>query len=187
MNRDILEEVKRYAVMKRKHASFFNWHDKRIKESGIVGDFLEPKNHNGIHDYISFNIPEADPPDALVYRGDGSEVPLEIMELVNESAIDAQIHDKPTYSAECEKWDDIRYFESELNDRIQTKNDKCLKLFNQGKEVQLLLHSDEAWVEASCERHFEKGINIKEHNFSAVWLMLSYSPKKESCTIIQVL
>jgi len=41
--------------------------------------------------------------------------------------------------------------------------------------VQLLLHTDELWLEATYKKHFNSGIIIQRHRFNTVWLMLSYS------------
>jgi hypothetical protein len=177
---------KKFESLPRKHASFYNWHDRNEKEEGIMEYFMDPRNHKGIHNYVKFDIPNSDPPDAIVFTEDGDEVSLEIMELVNKEAINAQINIKPNYYLECEKWSDLKYFESELNNRIEIKQKKCLRLFEQGKEVHLLFHTDEGWLEAYCENHLAQGIKINSHDFRKIWLMLSYDSKINSCKIIQL-
>lgn len=183
---DILQIVEKCRRMKRRHASFYDWHDKQVKESGIVDDFLDPENHKGVHDYVSFSIPDTDPPDAVIYKNNNEEAQLEITELVNKNAIESQINNDSAYSNECLKWTELGYFEKQLNERIQTKNKKCAALFNHNKNVQLLLHTDEMWLESSYKKHFEAGCTIQPHRFSDIWLMLSYSTATKSYPIIQV-
>ena len=178
IDNDFINAINNQGKLKRKHASDWNWYDKKVKEFWIVDSFLDPKNHIGIHDHVEFSIPEFDPPDALIYNADGDEVSLEIVELVNRDAIDSQIQDKPDYWEQCEKWTDLDYFESNLNKLIMKKNNKCTHLFDQKRNVQLLIHTDEMWIEAFYKEHFDAGITIKKHDFTKIWLMLGYSTTK---------
>lgn len=172
--------------LERKHASAWNWHDKKEKELGIVDSFLNPINHIGIHDYVEFAIPESDPPDALIYNAYGDEVLLEIVELVNRDAIDSQIQDKPDYWEQCAKWTDLDYFESNLNGLILEKNEKCTHLFDQNRNVQLLIHTNEKWLEAYYKQHLDAANIPEEHDFTSVWLMLGYSTAIKAYPIIPV-
>jgi hypothetical protein len=92
MEKEILQVLDKCRRLKRGHALFYDWHDKQVKESGIVDDFLDPVNHKGIHDYVSFSIPDTDPPDAVIYKNNDEEAQLEITELVNQDAIESQIN-----------------------------------------------------------------------------------------------
>lgn len=186
LEKKILEIIEKLLYLKRKHATFQEYPIKRIKECGIVDDFLNPENHLGIHNFVEFGIPESDPPDALLYDKNGEEVSLEVTELVNEIAIKAQIHNLPTYWEESTKWIDLGYFEERLNNRIQIKDEKCSNLFDQNKTVQLLLHTDELWIESCYKRHFESGVKLTQHRFSKIWLLLSYSTQTKSCPIIEI-
>ena len=152
----------------------------------IVDSFLDPINHSGIHDYVEFSIPESDPPDALIYNADGDEVSLEIVELVNRDAIDSQIQDKPDYYEQCEKWTDLDYFESNLNDLILDKDKKCTHIFDQDRNVQLLIHTNEKWLEAYYRQHLDAANITKEHDFTSVWLMLGYSTAIKAYPIVQI-
>lgn len=58
---ELLHTIQNLRRLKRQHASFYDWPEKQIKESGIVDEFLDPNNHKGIHDYVSFSIPDNDP------------------------------------------------------------------------------------------------------------------------------
>jgi hypothetical protein len=185
-NDELLQTIQNLRSLKRQHASFYDWPEKQIKESGIIDEFLDPNNHKGIHDYVSFSIPDNDPPDAIIYKNDDEEALLEITELVNQQAIESQINNDSTYLSESQKWLDRSYFEKQLNEIIQIKNQKCTALFNQTNNVQLLLHTDEVWLEAYYKKHFEAGVTIQPHSFTNIWLMLSYSSNTKSHQIIQV-
>lgn len=183
---DLLQVVQNLRNLKRQHASYYDWPDNKIKESGIVDEFLDPNNHKGIHDYVSFSIPDNDPPDAIIYKDNNEEAQLEITELVNQQAIEMQINNAPSYCSESKKWIDKSYFEKQLNKSIQIKNIKCKTLFNQHNDVQLLLHTDEMWIEEYYKNHFEAGITIQQHAFTNIWLMLSYSTNTKTHHIINV-
>ena len=191
---DLLSALRRYVSRPRTHASFFDWTDKRVKEAGLVDDFLEPNNHQGQHQFAAFDIPEHDPPDATLYDGSSQSTALEIAELVSEATIRAQIeHDKVqsvesarAYAYECEKWADRSYFEAEINRWIETKNRKCDALFSAGSPVHLLLHSDEMYVETCYSDHLAAGIELDFQRFGRVWLMLSAMPISGICPLIEL-
>ena len=84
------------------------------------------------------------------------------------------------YSRECERWADPLYFAVHLNALIETKDKKCEKLFDSGTEVQLLLHSDEMYLEAYYKSHLSSRMSVRTQRFSRVWLLLSYSAGTQS-------
>ena len=183
---ELLNKIVNIRRLKRRHASFFDWPDTKTKEAGILDEFLDPNNHKGIHDYVSFSMPENDPPDAIIYKSNNEEAQLEITELVNQKAIELQIKNDPLYFSESQEWIDRSYFENQLNESVQIKNKKCAALFNKTNDVQLLLHTDEMWLEANYKKHFEAGITIQKHSFTNIWLMLSYSTNTKTYQIINV-
>ena len=75
------EVIRTRNSLPRTHASIYDWHDKGTKEAGLVEEFLDPRNHKGQHGFTSFEIPEKDPPDAVVLSSDGKRVQLELVEL----------------------------------------------------------------------------------------------------------
>lgn len=191
---DLLDAIREGATLPRTHASFFNWKNKGVKESGLVDEFLDPHNHCGQHDFRAFDVPAQDPPDTVLIDANGKKTALEVAELVNEDAIRAQIeHAKANilataraYSRECEKWAAPIYLAECLNALIEIKNQKCDKLFDSGTEVQLLLHSDEMYLEACYKSHLSLGMRVRTRRFSRVWLLLSYSPQTQSCPLIEI-
>ncbi len=192
------EETKAYfkklASLPRRHASHNHSHDKEAKEAGIVDDFLDPKNHKGQHIFQSFIISKKDPPDAILFDYQKENTLLEITELVNKDAIIAQIaHTKENtkasakkYSLECERWADVKYFEHKLNELISTKDKKCADLFDTGKEVQLLIHTDEPYLETYYNEHFSSDLTIVKSRFSRIWLLLSYSSELQYSLLLEV-
>jgi hypothetical protein len=197
MNSKLREKIWNLREPKRRHASYFECPNfdyqntilTKIKEIGIVEDFLNPDNHHGVHDFVDFDMSDSDPPDAILDNKLGEKVALEITELVNEKAIDAQISKNlPTYKEECAKWRDKNYFEASVNECISKKDEKCSKknLFVKFKNVHLLFHTDELWIEECYKRHVETGITINRQRFSQIWLMFSYSPHTQSCPIFEL-
>ena len=113
---------------------------------------------------------------------------------MNEAAIIAQIqHDKSNtwetsraYAEECEKWASAEYFAERLDTRIAEKNEKCRDLFEGSDPVQLLLHSDEMYLEAGYKAHMSSGVRISTRRFNRVWLLLSYSPNTRCCPLVEI-
>ncbi len=175
---DVLGEMRRFINLPRQHASYFNWHDRQQKEKDIVQYFLE---HQGeAHFFTEFEMtPEGeDPPDAWVCASEGERTALEITELVNQSAIHAQVRCSTTYSKEREKWSNSQYFQDKVNRCVTEKDEKCKKLFADGHTVHLLLHSDEMYVDAFYSQHLASGFKLIGTRFQSVWLLLSYTPGK---------
>jgi hypothetical protein len=182
----IMKEFEKNSGLPRKHAAFFNWYDKKVKESGIVDEFLDERNHQGAYPFTSFSVPENDPPDVLLYDNNKNVTALEITELVNQKAIEAQILNKAKYVSESMKWADPSYFGAQINEKIQIKQQKCLNLFESKTPVHLLFYTDELWLESCLEDHLNNEITIIQNSFSIIWLMLSYSTHTQSCPIIKL-
>lgn len=186
-DREITDRLKRASRLRRKHASYYDWPDKAVKEGGIVRCFLDPDNHRGQHSFTCGRLPEPgrDPPDAWVCSPGNRETALEVIELVVENAITAQIDgDRHSQESEEARWSHPTYFEDQVNDRIRTKDDKCDKLFAR-HPVQLLLHSDETCV-AECYRDHLQSVEIDARRFDRVWLLLSYDPTTENCPLAEL-
>ena len=87
----------------RKHADFFDWFDKPTKEFGIAAEFCQQAARQyGVAYSIADDVPPdlpRDPPDVVLKDGGGALIGLEITELVNGKAIDAQIQGRPDYFA----------------------------------------------------------------------------------------
>ena len=168
---EVLGEMKKDRLP-RQHASYYNWHDKQQKEKGIVQDFLEHRGEAHFFTEFEMTAEGKDPPDAWIFE---KRTALEITELVNQSAIDAQIHCSTTYNEEQEKWSDSEYFQDNVNKCVTKKDKKCGKLFANGHTVHLLLHSDEMYVDAFYCQHLASGFKLTGTRFQEVWLLLGYT------------
>ncbi|MEM8497648.1 MAG: hypothetical protein AAF542_06465 [Pseudomonadota bacterium] len=182
----VLDEIRRCNRLPREHAGFFNWHEKEIKEAGVTDIFLDPRNHEGQHSFETFNVNPNDPPDIWLFDGNGDKTGLEITELVNSQAIDAQIHGLSNYWSECERWANKEYFEEKINEQVSQKSDKCRDLVSEALNFELLFHCDELWVEKCCDAFLSEGVNMNPHVFGRVWLLLSYSPHLKRCKLIKL-
>lgn len=187
-NELLLEALNEINSLPRQHASFYNWKDKGIKEAGVIEEFLDPDNHCGRHWFTStFYLETDDPPDAWVVDSDGGRTALEVVELVNEKAIEAQIKkDSLRCREEAIRWKDLAYFERRLNDEISKKDKKCEKLFASGRKVQLLLHSDELFLLAYYRHHLNQGLELADSRFDRVWLLLSYDSKTRKHPLLEL-
>ena len=186
-NEILLEALNEINQLPRQHASFYNWPDKKTKEAGIVDDFLDPNHHCGMHSFTCFELEENDPPDAWVFDSSGGRTALEIVELVNEKAIRAQIKgDLTKYWVETLRWRELGYFKCRVNEIVSEKDKKCGHLFAEGAAVQLLLHSDETYVLTYCHKHLKQGLELTFGRFERVWLLLSYDPKIKKCPLMEL-
>ena len=113
---DLTDDLRRFANKRREHVSFFDGPDKRSKERGIAREFLQQLERQF---GISWRLPESDdlpasiphdPPDVVVLGPDGELIGLELVEVVIQEAIEAQVRASARRS-QGERWtpDDRAY------------------------------------------------------------------------------
>jgi len=94
----VVEALRRNAERRRKHASFFDWGNKETKELAIctrLGDHLVSNK-----ELKNFRVTVGDnPPDCVLLSGQ-QRIAIEITELVDREAIDAQMRNEPDVGRE---------------------------------------------------------------------------------------
>src|SRR5690606_35040917 len=120
----------------RKHASFFDWPDKRLKELGIVEELIEAVGAQG-YVLADPHTHEPDPPDCVCSDAAGNLVALEVVELVSQDAVERNARGENVY-----RWwepDDIRLAIESL---LRRKDEKT---FHGGPyaDIAVVIHTDE--------------------------------------------
>ena len=169
-NQTLLEAVRR----KRKYAGFFDWPDKRIKESAIVRLLSEGMEAKGEPGFVEVIPNEVDPPDCVGVTANGQHVGIEVTEFVDQELAERG----QRLIGQHRDWT-IPDVIDRIQTIIDTKDLKCARptIF---PRLILLIHTDELFLrgsagepvlEALAVRIFHKPVHIDE-----VVFMVSYDP-----------
>jgi hypothetical protein len=170
---EILSHLKAQGDKKRKHATFFDWHDrsasgKGVAESGIVDELLDAMQAQGRSDYRNLGASAEEWPDVWLQEAGGRRVACEVSELVDEAALPAG-HAR-TWTA------------TELIDRLQAKIDtKGLRSLGglKGDKSILLIHTDEPTLNAENASVMLTDVSFKKAStIGRVFFLLSYDPNR---------
>ena len=94
MLEDALDPLRHQADQPRKHAPFFSWYDrspagKGLAETGVVAALLEAMAESGIREFRNAQPSGEQWPDCWAETEDGTRIPFEVSELVDQSALPA--------------------------------------------------------------------------------------------------
>jgi len=169
----VAESMRKARGLPRKHANFFNWHDKETKELAICSEFVQYLiNQNG-ESFDSIDL-GGDPPDCIATSGE-SEVAIEIVELVDQNAIEVQIRLNQEYPSQ-EPWTTARLMKH-LNKLIQQKDNpsekhKLKKIYSR---YITLIHTDEPELMVGDFDHlFKKGSIQSTGLVNEAYILFSY-------------
>lgn len=183
----MLVEILKAQALPRKHASFFNWHDKEIKELDIttyLAKFLS--DHEGLK-IKTLKASEIDPPDCLLI-GENFTIAVEVVELVDKAAIEAQIKERLLYPDQ-EPWSQVRLM-GEINRLIKVKDNTKSKdlLKSSYNRYALLIHTDEPELNYdSFEKLFNPTSLLKTDLLTEVYILFSYHPVIGKCFVQRLL
>ena len=141
---DIVEHLKSQGSQRRRHATFFTWHDrsaqgKGMAEAGIVDDLLSAMQAEGQAEYRSLGASGEQWPDVWLESSGGQRVPCEVTELVDTGALPAGVSRSEVVT--------------ELVESLQSiLNRKGLRSFGgaSGTQSVLVIHTDEFYLNAVC-------------------------------------
>ena len=177
---DIKSALSRIVQKLRQHANFWDHPEKKIKERGIVCHFIEQLECQfGVLYRLPESIPDSlphDPPDEAVLGVDGEWIGIEIVELVNEEAITAQIQHDPNYWKISYGFGPTEALR-ELDEQMRKKDVAAASVAYAFSMYVLLVHCAEPWLDRkelaeALEAHVwpaTKGIGV-------AYLMLDYHP-----------
>jgi hypothetical protein len=174
---ELIEIIKR----QRKHASFFEWPQKDIKELGILKCLIESLEKSGYSFYSDPHRNIKDPPDCIARDNSGKLVGVEISELVNLNTVRDTQHnnDHPKY------WDSQEVID-EIHTIIQKKDNKK---FHGGpySSIILIIFTDEPFLDPD-----EVIPKLKQHEFKKtnqideIYLLFSYDPRYHMCPYLKL-
>jgi hypothetical protein len=127
----------------RRYAGLREWSEKPLKEKGILGEFVEALEHEGITKITSWALQseqDGDPPDGLLITAVGERWGVEITELVNQKAV--ELTQRGTEGQEVfAVWSDDEVI-ADLRSRISRKDAAIVRGGPYHRYI-LLVHTDE--------------------------------------------
>jgi hypothetical protein len=182
----IIESLRSNDRLRRKHASFWNFHKKSSKELALFSEIFRRFEADYCSNVIGWNLCENDPPDVFVNLADGRKIGIEITELVNEASIDAQISRPGEYSGELFRFGLDEACE-EIRRIVRDKEEKLSPAVSDYDELALLIHTDE-FLLRSDQFAPDASAQILEESrvFESVYLLFSYEPDKQECPLIKL-
>ena len=166
---ECLEKARR--SVQRGHATHFEDPDKKIKELGVVREWLHSIESGGEAAYLNPIPAPSDPPDYVVFDREGRLVAVEVTEFVDEEAIRQNLHgDKVsqprTPVEEVEQVEEVEEIKviTKINGIIQKKDGKVFKGGPYAKKI-LLIFTDEPTL---VSRRFEYAEFLPKRSFGPV-------------------
>ncbi|MGK0545057.1 hypothetical protein ACSEE7_06080 [Halomonas cupida] len=169
------EEIDKLRNLKRKHASFFDWHDKEAQEKGIGMDFFQKLEESSDEYLLNIESVE-DPPDVKITTSKGRELGVEITELVDQAAIEYEIKGDPRYCERIVSWNKENTIEL-LEAIIVRKDGKCEKVKDRYESLVLLIFTDEPRLESDTLKEY-----LHEHTWpetmyiDEAYILTGYEP-----------
>lgn len=180
--RQLIADLKRRP---RRHASWFEWIDKPGKELGVAQEFAVALERvsGSVAEHVELG---GDPPDIVLSLQGGASINLELTELVNQKAIEAQLGGAPEYAAQIFDWDN-RKIASRIRERVQDKEMKCRALSSTSARLILLMHTDEMVLsEKVVQEALDEHGPIRSDVFDEIWLLFSYEPKNRIYPLLRL-
>lgn len=131
----------------RNYAAFWEWPEKGVKEAGIMRDYLEARDAEGLPRYAAVTACKPDPPDFIAQDNNGGLTAIELTELVSKEAIQANIGASKIEEFVYRDWSKEDVI-SGIEERLA---DKDRKQFHGGpySEIHVVIHVDEPVISQS--------------------------------------
>lgn len=178
----ISEEMRKARELSRKHANFYNWHKKEVKEYNICGKLLRYLTSQCGEKFEDVRR-EDDPPDFIVQTCD-REIAIELAELVDQEAIENQIKHKLAYP-EQEGWTTDSLMRK-INGRIAVKDNPKEKesLAKRFGRYIVLLHTDEPELHVDVFDNLFRSDEVAPTSLvNEVYLLFSFDPSYGTCPV----
>ena len=182
----IVEGLRKNDRLRRKHASFWNFYKKSSKELGLFSEIFHRFEIDYGSKVIEWGLCKNDPPDIFADLADGRKIGVEITELVNEAAIDAQIHKPDDYYHHLFQFDFKNACE-EVRKLVRHKEAKLSHKMPDYAELALLIHTDEFLLKSD---QFMVDVTPRvldsSRVFASIYILFSYEPDKQQCPLIKL-
>lgn len=183
----ILSDLAKNDKMQRRHANFFEFWKKSVKEAGIFEEFIAKlEEHLGVP-IKEWDLADNDPPDIIAVLDNSQIVGVELTELVNRDAIEAQIQKPETYSGIALSFGAEEALTT-INSIIDSKSGKLGHLASTYDQLILLIHTDEIMLtSADFVKSMQKHTFNSSDVFDSVHLMFSYETDSKSYPMVNIL
>ena len=163
------------------YASFFEWHEKGIKELGVVESLAEALSaaHGARLQSIREFAP--DPPDCVAHNEQGELVAIEVAEVVCQLATKLTAQGEAVYR----RWRSGE-FAGQVAEQVLNKDQK---VFHGGPytEIIVCLFTDEPLMTHEVARSELDGLSVGPvSQVTSAYLLFSYDPKVKGYPVIQV-
>jgi hypothetical protein len=169
----------------RNYGAFWEWPEKGIKEGGIMKDYREARNAQGLPRYLEVTAFEPDPPDFVARDIDGYLTAIELTELVSREAIQANVG-----ASKLEEYVYRDWTREEVIAGIEERlADKDKKQFHGGpyNEIHLVIHVDEPVISPS--EYFPiltKTSFAARQQISRAFLLFSSDPETRGYPLVEL-
>ena len=180
--KEVAKEMKKTRDLPRRHASFFNSHNKESKEIFICSESIKYLESEKGASFDKLYLGE-DPPDCVVVSG-SEEIAIEVVELVDQEAIEKQIKFNLAYPEQRE-WTTTRFMEH-LNKLIQAKdNPENIEILKKKYQRYIaLIHTDEPELRTEEFERLFNPVGLEATNLvSEAYLLFSYDPRVNKCPV----
>jgi len=182
----LLDNLAKTYALKRRHASFWNFHKKSTKELGALSEIFARLQNDLGSKILEWDLCEKDPPDIRMVLSDQRVIGVEVTELVNEAAIQAQITNPSGYQLELSCFG-LPEGVNAIRNIVRNKEQKLLALTGYD-QLCLLIHTDEPYFQSQDFIKFPDPILAKPSGvFDSVYLLFSYEPDKQQCPVLNLL
>lgn len=178
----IIKDLQATDRLRRKHASFWNFHRKGPKEFGVFTEALRRIESDYGAKIESWAACNPDPPD-ITFQTANVRIGVEITELVNELALNAQLHDPAAYSMELLRYG-VSEAKSQLKEIVIEKEKKVKSVAQNFNSLVLLLHTDEPMI--SSDHFLDYHLPVPSNIFERIYLLFSHDPAKSGCPIVRL-
>jgi len=180
---EVLDELRREASSKQRHATFFSWHDrsaegKAIAELGVLQSLLESMEAVGCSEFQTARQSNGPWPDCEAETLDGQIVGFEVTELVDEKARAGK--------REAAPWDPERIIDL-LNKRLAIKDARGTG--GSGfRQLITLIHTDEFYLsfQDTVELLSKQEFRLPHGNTTRAFLLFSYMPAYGRCPFVEL-
>jgi hypothetical protein len=158
---------------------------KKIKEGGVMTDFLKTRKDLGLPSYPRVEACEDDPPDFVAYDQDGHSVAIEVTELVSQEAIQINLHaSKPTEYV-VRDWSQAEVIVA-LEEKLA---DKDRRRFKGGpyNEIHVVIHTDEYLIRPSEYVPLLNQMSFaSRQQITRAFLLFSYDPYTAGYPLVEL-
>lgn len=172
----IKEDIEKLNNLPRKHASFYNWHDKKIQEVGLGLYFFQKLEEISCEYLVDIKNAE-DPPDVKIVTNQGRTIGVEITELVDQKAIEYQIKNDPRYEERVLSWNHENTIEA-ITSIIEKKDHLCRDVPTYYNSIFLLIFTDEQrLISDTLKQYVDERIWPETKNINEIFILTGYEPK----------